>query len=413
MSLIEKLTPEQEALIPVYRDKWRKIALSTERIDREKAAEAVKAAYIASGKNAPKIIFSESPYVALKSTIFDKLDYLKQELNNKVISQLNNSPISNLKKLQRELLEKPLEQLGRQTSFFSDLSYSIYPQVFQDINIDEELFDELVYSKLNNNFSDILGFRLSWVLETYIKIYLNEQLQSEDWQQINLQLGSRLSSSLQASLYSYINNFFGLCFQPEEECKINSFRDFIITSVWVSEIFPEWLMYQSLIKECGWIFAFDKTVIICDRPLHLRFDHQNRLHAEGEPAIEYADGFGIYSYHGVTLPEKYGKHHPQQWQAQWLLKEDNAELRRVLIQGMGYGRICQELQAIELDNWAEYTLSKIDADVDEEPVYLLKMTCPSTGFIHALRVPPNMKSAHEAICWINWGIAPEEFAIQT
>lgn len=45
MSLIDKLTPEQEALIPVYRDKWRAIALSTERIDREKAAEAVEKAY--------------------------------------------------------------------------------------------------------------------------------------------------------------------------------------------------------------------------------------------------------------------------------------------------------------------------------------------------------------------------------
>ena len=43
---ITKLTPEQEALIPVYRE-WRAIALSTERIDREKAAEAVKAAYAA------------------------------------------------------------------------------------------------------------------------------------------------------------------------------------------------------------------------------------------------------------------------------------------------------------------------------------------------------------------------------
>ncbi|MBD2206634.1 hypothetical protein H6G33_19625 [Calothrix sp. FACHB-1219] len=413
MLQIDKLTPEQEALIPVYREKWRNIALSNERIDREKAAQAVKAAYIAIGKNAPNIIFYESPYLALKNTIFDKLDYLKQELNNKVVSQLNNSPISKLKKLQRDLLEKPLEQLGRQTLFFKNLSYSIYPQVFQDINIDEELFDELVYGKLNNNFSDILGFRLSFVLENYSRIYLNEKLQSEDWQQINLQLGTRLSSSLQASLSSYINNFLGLCFQPEEECKINSFRDFIITCVWCSEIFPDLLIYQSLIKECGWIFTFDKAVIICDRPLYIRLDNQNRLHAEGEPAIEYADGFSLYSYHGVTLPEKYGKLHPQQWRSQWLLTEDNAELRRVLIQGIGYARICQELQAIELDTWREYTLLKIDADVDAEPIYLLKMTCPSTGFIHALRVPPDMTSAHQAICWVNWGIAPEEFAIQT
>ncbi|WGV25512.1 hypothetical protein [Halotia branconii] len=34
MSLIDKLTPKQEALILVYREKWRAIALSTKRIDQ-------------------------------------------------------------------------------------------------------------------------------------------------------------------------------------------------------------------------------------------------------------------------------------------------------------------------------------------------------------------------------------------
>jgi len=52
-----------------------------------------------------------------------------------------------------------------------------------------------------------------------------------------------------------------------------------------------------------------------------------------------------------------------------------------------------ELQATELDSWAEYTLLKIDADVDEEPILLLKMICPSTGFIHVSRVPPDVESA--------------------
>ncbi|MBD2743288.1 hypothetical protein [Coleofasciculus sp. FACHB-1120] len=41
---IDKLTPEQEVLIPVYRETWRSVALSTEPIDREEAAEVVKAA---------------------------------------------------------------------------------------------------------------------------------------------------------------------------------------------------------------------------------------------------------------------------------------------------------------------------------------------------------------------------------
>jgi internalin A len=70
------------------------------------------------------------------------------------------------------------------------------------------------------------------------------------------------------------------------------------------------------------------------------------------------------------------------------------------------------LQAQQLDSEQEYTLLRID-DADEEPMYLLKMTCPSTGFIHALRVPPNITSAREAIRWVNWGIDPLEFAVQT
>jgi hypothetical protein len=121
----------------------------------------------------------------------------------------------------------------------------------------------------------------------------------------------------------------------------------------------------------------------------------------------------LYSYHGVTLPEKYGNTHPQQWRSQWLLEESNAELRRVLIQGIGYSRICKELKAIEFDSWQDYTLLKIDNEVDIEPIFLLKMTCPSTRFTHVLRVPPDVESAREAIRWVNGGIEPEEFLVQS
>jgi len=71
------------------------------------------------------------------------------------------------------------------------------------------------------------------------------------------------------------------------------------------------------------------------------------------------------------------------------------------------------LQATEIDAWREYSLLKINSDVDVEPIHVLKMTCPSTGFIHAMRVPPNVTSAREAICWVNWGTDPEEFSVQT
>jgi len=181
----------------------------------------------------------------------------------------------------------------------------------------------------------------------------------------------------------------------------------------LSQKAQEILRSQKLLFEhCGWIFPFEKICAVSDHPRHLRFDSQNRLHAEAEPAIEFADGWKIYFYHGVNLPEKYGQVHPNQWQAQWLLAEENAEVRRVLIEEIGYERIIQELQAKQIDSWQEYALLQID-NADVEPICLLKMTCPSTGFIHTLRVPPNLTSAREAIAWVNWDIDPEEFSVQS
>jgi Leucine-rich repeat (LRR) protein len=114
----------------------------------------------------------------------------------------------------------------------------------------------------------------------------------------------------------------------------------------------------------------------------------------------------------VEIPRKYWTD-LSQWKAEWLLTEKNAEIRRLLIQQIGYDRICEELQTIELDNWREYTLLKIDVQVDIEPIHLLKMTCPSTNHIYALRVPPDLTSARAAICWVNWDIDPENFAVET
>jgi hypothetical protein len=115
---------------------------------------------------------------------------------------------------------------------------------------------------------------------------------------------------------------------------------------------------------------------------------------------------------GVYLPRRYWTH-LNQWKAEWLLTEDNAEVRRVLIQQLGYDRILQELGASAIDQYREYTLLRVDANIDIEPIFLLKMTCPSTAHIHFLRVPPDLTSAREAIRWVNWDIDPEAFAVET
>ncbi len=346
--MIEKLTPEQEDLIIVYEDKWWEIMYSTEPIDREKASEAVKQAYLAIDEKEPEIIFCGSPY----------------EAANLIMSC--------------ESLTQLYEKFG--ANLFEKFAEQLYSETWENIN--EQLSDELsgtFYPEAWNRFSDIF--------QELLEASLGEEefFHDENYEPLDSIVWAEFAADCD------------FCFSVLK-CKYNP---------------RKWQALQSLTTQCGWIFTYEKVCIVCDRPRILSFDSQHRLHAEGGPAIQFADGYSLYSYHGVTLPEKYGKIHPNEWQPQWLLEEENVELKRVLIQGIGYDRIARELAAVELDTWQEYILLRIDINVDLEPIYLLKMTCPSTGFIHALRVPPDINSAREAIKWVNWGVDYEDFSVQT
>lgn len=68
--IVTQLTPDQKALIPVYREKWRRIALSTEPNDRKLASETIKAIYTEINLPEPDVIF------------FDNLNFQAIDANN-------------------------------------------------------------------------------------------------------------------------------------------------------------------------------------------------------------------------------------------------------------------------------------------------------------------------------------------
>ena len=374
------------------------LTLKTAPIDYEKATTAVKKIYAAIGVEAAEVIVCSSPQVA-------SLELFKL-LNIDSVSrdQISEIAVTNLVD-QNSLLEQMLEEWDA-------------PAQRSEIAVTNLVWGKSLLDKffqwLDVGFS---GWALWNALANAIILEPNADriLASEFQQLVRNDLGS-----LADGLRSYFNALEPL--NPTILVKEIHLTEFLISKFGVTlDLKAQELLRckQQVFEECGWILPFEKICVICDRPLHLRFDSANELHAEGEPAIAFADGYSLYFHHGVKLPEKYGKVHPDLWQAQWLLSESNAELRRLLIQRIGYARICQELAVTELDSWQEYTLLSIEFndDFDREgnakPVYLLKMTCPSTGHIHALRVPPDLESAQEAIRWVNWGTDPEEFSVQT
>ncbi|MEG5174092.1 DUF6745 domain-containing protein [Microcoleus sp. B3-D7] len=380
---VKKLTPEQAALIPVYREKWRAISLSTGSINRSQAEETIKSAYSAIGKKAPEIIFVDRPYEAA-DLIVSRFDNPSSELRSQFETKL------------RSPLEKQLRgYLGSQLE--TELQNQLPTQL-----------EQRLYTQLKTQL---------WEPErNYLAGEISSQLPPQ-------QVIDERSGEIRPTLGKHLSN----CIQPELWAAYGSLLDFCISVLNLPHSYGRnWIIFQSIVRDCGWIYLYDKVCIVCSKPIALSVDSNHRLHAEGKPAVQFADGVSIYAYHGVILPEWYGRLHPHEWQSKWVLKEQNAEVRRALIQGITYDRICQELEVTELDSWQEYTLLSIEFDDDfdwvgnAKPVYLLKMTCPSTGHIHALRVPPDVRSssrasltAQEAIRWVNWDIDPEEFSVQT
>ncbi len=361
---INQLTPEQKALIPDYQNKWRKLLTSTETIDKNIAVETVKSIYNFVGLPEPKIIFLKN---------FDMKSFLDVDLDDilGIIYQIEVVKHHNIDYLNEQL----------STNLSISLDSKIVETYFTIWKQQEGLWCEIWFEWINYRNNQILDQEIHRKIRNFnYNNYIKNESMFWLWQTWNI--------------YGYQIDFYISELNLQYDAKI-------------------WKSYKSLAKNCGWIFPFQEVCLIAPRPIKFSLDESYRLHAEAEPALEFADGFIVYAYNGVRLPEKYGKIHPKKWNPQWLLTENNAELRRVLIQGIGYSRIIEELQAIQIDSWQEYRLLKIKKDIDIEPIHLLKMTCPSTGHIHVLRVPHNITSAREAIIWINWGVEPEDFAVQT
>ncbi|MFN6473889.1 MAG: DUF6745 domain-containing protein [Nostoc sp. SerVER01] len=96
-----------------------------------------------------------------------------------------------------------------------------------------------------------------------------------------------------------------------------------------------------------------------------------------------------------------------------ILNIENVELRRVLIERLGYERFLQQLGGLvrhrDRDAGGERQLICIPFE-DDEPFMVLKVTCPSTGHIHILRVPPYMQSCHQAAAWIAGFDNPNDYS---
>lgn len=174
---------------------------------------------------------------------------------------------------------------------------------------------------------------------------------------------------------------------------------------WLSALHTDGSPLEGLALVCrsaGWWWPFEKVAVVCERPLSLHRDEFGRLDRGDGPALEFPDGFALCAWRGMPVPpaflEELRTLTPERIRA-----EENAELRRVMLEYFGYDRYLTDSGARPLHRDATGTLWRIDLDGDE-PIVMVEVlnSTPEPDGTHRtywLRVPPNIRRAREGVAW--------------
>jgi len=157
---------------------------------------------------------------------------------------------------------------------------------------------------------------------------------------------------------------------------------------------------------------YEGLCVVSDRPTVLHLESaggQTRLHCETGPAVAWADGWGVYAWHGTVVPA---------WAidgtatVERILAEPNAEVRRAAAEAYGWPRFIVDAGLTQVgasvpdpgNPGNELTLYDLPSQVFDEPVRLLLCTNATPerdGSRHrfGLTVPADITDPVAAAAW--------------
>jgi hypothetical protein len=116
-------------------------------------------------------------------------------------------------------------------------------------------------------------------------------------------------------------------------------------------------------------------------------------------------------WRGVTINAKIA-FFPESINSSEILAQPNAEVRRVMLERVGFERFVLEAKAElvhqDRDAGGPRKLYRVKLPGDED-VVCISVNCPSTGRHYVIRVPPTAQTCHQAIAWTAGFDNPDDY----
>jgi hypothetical protein len=372
MKKIEKLTQKQFNILESFRDKWFNIAIDTRENNYKKAEKLLECFYVSCGCEKPVIVWCDSPLIIeIIINIYknDKNPYrkiLENSLGNSLENSLRNSLGNSLENSLRNSLGNSLRNSLR-NSLWNSLGNSLRNSLWNSLenSLRNSLWNSL-WNSLKNSLWNSLGNSLKGDF-TYTGTYF--------WGNLDIYWIA----------YYLFCQYIGVDYEPRSKKLLS--------------------VYAQLSHYVSWWYPFENQILVSRKPIKLHLNKEKRLHCDGGPAMQFRDGFSIWSLNNVLVSKEIAETPGKDLDPHLILEEKNADVRREIVRKIGIERICQELNAKKIDTYKvgnnpnlfydTYDLLSLDLGDGRFRPYL-KMLNASEHVYHIEGVLPSTKTAKEA-----------------
>ena len=416
---ITELRPEQIAKFSEWAREWVKIGLSTQPADFDKATEAALRGYKLANLKRPMVILRmSSPYGAclggmLVWSILRGMPKLKKQVESQVWSQVW-SQVGQGRRSESQVESQVWSQVESQVR--SQVESQVWSQVWSQV---ESQVESQVWSQVESQVRSQVESQVWSQVESQVWSQVESQVWSQVWSQVRSQVESQVWSQVESQVWSQVrsqvrsqveshiyNNLYNGAFWAPWGAYVSFLRDIC---GWTNPTLERFEIDETLIRSCGWVWWHENILAISDRPEFIRRDVEGRLHCENGPSIAYRDGWSLWHWHGVAIPQAWIKER-HKLTANLALTYPNIEQRRAAIGLVGWPNILRELKAKVIDDHPDPhcgTLVEVKLpDLDRKSRFLHARCGTEREF--AIGVPADINTVNQAQAWLT-GLPEDQF----
>jgi flagellar basal body-associated protein FliL len=413
--LLTELPAARVAELPAIRDKWIQLGLTTGPGNRERAWEGIGRAYEIAGRERPTWWFwMRSPLESAVCCAILRRSF--DQVRDQVLAQV-------LAQVRDQVLDQVSAQVRAQVR--AQVSDQVLAQVLAQVRdqVRDQVLDQVldqvrdqvsaqVRAQVRAQVSDQVSDQVRAQVRDQVRAQVRAQVRDQVRDQVSAQVSDQVSDQVRAQVSDQVRD------QVRDQVS-DQVREFAWLPWWAPGQFDSWwLSFYDALREycdfsrlegliavaenCAYAWTFPSLVVFCAPPVAIHRDDRGRLHHESLPAVAFADGWGVYAWHGVRVAARIIEH-PETITAEEITNQENAERRRVLLTRFGEARYLEAIKAEPIDASDYGTLYRAEFP-DDEPLVVVKVinsTVEPDGSFKSyfLRVPPTITRAREAVAW--------------